>query len=91
MVSFNKNVFLRNGCECVRKGFVCRADDAEKFAQKCAKLGESETRIIERLIRCFNMATGWGMSCKQAPFFEPDANLHIKEAVETVLIKDRFM
>ncbi len=77
-----KNVFTKRGRKYTRKGYDVTVETAIAFSRKCSLLGESETRVVEKLIEAFNSCNGWGAECKQAPFLEPRAELHVKEAVE---------
>lgn len=79
-----KHVFTKRGRKYTRKGYDITVKTAESFTRKCSLLGESETRIVEKLVEAFISCNGWGHNCKQAPFLEPKSELHVKEAAERV-------
>lgn len=70
----------KRGVPYTRKGYDLRATTAQRFAKKCALLGEPESRVVEKLVESFLTATGWGPDTKQGAFFEPRVMEHVKEA-----------
>lgn len=75
-----KLTHAKRGVTYTRKGYDLRVTTADRFAKKCALLGEPESRVVEKLVEAFLMATGWGPETKQGAFFEPRVMEHVKEA-----------
>ena len=75
-----KQVFKKRGYDYTRKGYDIKVEVANKFKKKCQMLGETETRVVEKLIEGFCRANGWGDMVKSAEF-EPKAEKHILQAV----------
>lgn len=83
-----KQVFTKHGQPYTRKGYDIRVRIADQFAKKCDLLGENETKVVEKLVEAFVMATGWGDEVKSAPF-EERVQPHVNQAAKSVL-KDMF-
>jgi hypothetical protein len=79
-----KQTFTKRNQLYTRKGYDIRVKTAEKFKRKCDYLGETQSRIVERLIEEFCNSTGWGPEVKSAPL-DPKSGEHIKQSVGTVL------
>jgi hypothetical protein len=45
--------------------------------------GETETRVVERMVEGFCATSGWGPEVKSAPM-DPDVGEHITQAVQGV-------
>lgn len=86
-----KQVIRKRGQEYTRKGYDIEISEAEKFRRKCQLLGYSESQMIAKMVKAFNISTGCGEQVKSAgALFEHRAGEHIKEAVGRTL-KDEFM
>ena len=76
-----RQAYMIRGRWYVRKGYDLPIEIAETWERKCDRLGDDETKIVEKFITLFVDVNGWGEETKQPPVFEPRAIFHIKDAL----------